>query len=104
MAALSQTRFPSPRFGPATFIAALAISGLTVCSNPAACDVIDCNYFASPSGKGDGSSPANAFRIATFWKSARPGMTLCLLDGKYVGVDSMISPPRDLAGRDSAPI
>lgn len=52
-----------------------------------------CNYYASPNGGGNGSSPSSPFRISQFWAVARPGSTLCLLDGQYTDDSSMIKPP-----------
>jgi hypothetical protein len=82
----------------------LVICGLVAPRPYSAWGVPACDYFASPSGRGDGSSPARAFRVNSFWKYARPGVTLCLLDGKYSEADSTITPPKDLGGRDGAPI
>jgi len=61
-------------------------------------------YYASPTGGGDGRSPTSAFRIADFWKLARPGDTLLLLDGRYTGPESMILPPQNLSGEPGRPI
>ena len=61
-------------------------------------------YYASPGGDGDGRSPSGPFQIADFWPLAEPGDTLLLLDGKYTGVDSMITPARGLKGAQDAPI
>jgi predicted peptidase len=57
-------------------------------------------YYASPTGTGNGtySSP---FRIADFWKVAKPGDTLNLLNGVYTGASSMITPPENLSGTSS---
>lgn len=63
-----------------------------------------CTHYASPSGTGNGSSSSQPFRIANFWSVARPGHTLCLLDGQYTGSASMINPPDNLSGTSSAPI
>lgn len=63
-----------------------------------------CTHYASPSGGGNGSSSAQPFRIANFWSVARPGHTLCLLDGQYTGSASMINPPDNMSGTSSAPI
>ncbi|HWP58316.1 MAG TPA: hypothetical protein VNL14_10540 [Candidatus Acidoferrales bacterium] len=63
-----------------------------------------CTHFASPTGSGSGASPSEPFKIADFWRRARPGYTLCLLDGEYTGRDSMINPPQRLSGAPSAPI
>ena len=62
------------------------------------------NYYASPTGGGDGCSPSRPFRIADFWRIAKPGHTLLLLDGKYTGAESMITPPKDLSGTKGAPL
>jgi hypothetical protein len=62
-----------------------------------------CNYYASPTGSGKGSTADQPFRVTDFWRVAKPGMTLCLSDGTYRG-DSMITPPRGVAGRADAPI
>src|SRR5262245_27672896 len=63
----------------------------------------ECNYYASPTGTGDGSK-SNPFKISNFWAVAKPGTTLCLLDGTYRGVDSMIQPPALLSGAAGQPI
>ena len=52
-----------------------------------------CDFFASPSGQGNGRSPEKPFRIERFWKEATPGSTLCLLDGTYADAGSMVDPP-----------
>jgi hypothetical protein len=62
---------------------------------------IACNYYASPSGGGNGLSQSSPFRIPNFWGVAGPGKTLCLLDGVYT--DS-ISPPENLNGTASVRI
>ena len=63
-----------------------------------------CDYYASPTGMGNGLSSSAPFRISTFWSVVAPGKTLCLLDGTYTGVDSMIDPPDNLSGTANAPI
>ena len=63
-----------------------------------------CTYYASPTGSGNGTSSAQAFKIANFWPVAKPGYILCLLDGEYTGAASMINPPQRLSGTSSAPI
>lgn len=63
-----------------------------------------CTHYASPSGGGNGSSSSQPFRIANFWSVARPGHTLCLLDGQYTGSASMINPPDNMSGTSSARI
>ncbi len=62
------------------------------------------DYFASPLGTGDGSSEKSPFKIADFWKVAKPGDTLGLLDGKYTGAISMINPPDNFSGEKGKPI
>ncbi len=62
------------------------------------------NYFASPSGTGDGKSEKSPFKISDFWEVAKPGDTLGLLDGKYNGSNSMINPPENLSGEKGKPI
>jgi hypothetical protein len=63
-----------------------------------------CTHYASPEGTGSGVSPSQPFRIADFWRRAKPGYTLCLMDGKYSGAASMINPPKNLSGRPGMPI
>jgi hypothetical protein len=63
-----------------------------------------CTHYASPTGNGIGTSAAQPFKIANFWPLAKPGYTLCLMDGKYTGSASMINPPQNLSGTASAPI
>jgi hypothetical protein len=63
-----------------------------------------CDYYASPDGTGNGKTAAGPFKIASFWLLARPGKTLCLLDGTYSGDGSMVLPPQNLSGADGAPI
>jgi hypothetical protein len=63
----------------------------------------ECTHYASPTGSGNGS-PSQPFKIADFWRIARPGYTLCLNDGKYQGPASMIHPPRGLGGTRDLPI
>jgi len=64
----------------------------------------DCTHYASPTGGGNGSSPSSPFRVSRFWALARPGMSLCLLDGVYKGADSMITPPHKLSGSSERPL
>ena len=54
--------------------------------------VASCDYYASPSGAGNGLSQTSPFKISNFWSKASPGKTMCLLDGIYIGQDSMIDP------------
>src|SRR5262245_13146432 len=63
-----------------------------------------CNYYASPTGTGNGLSPSSPFKIGNFWSVASPGKVLCLLDGTYTGSSSMINPPQNLRGLSGSPI
>ena len=63
-----------------------------------------CNYYASPTGAGNGLSQSSPFKISNFWSVAGPGKTLCLLDGTYTGTDSIINPPQNLKGVSGSPI
>ena len=63
-----------------------------------------CDYYASPAGTGYGLNLSNPFRVSDFWVVAAPGKTLCLLDGEYVGGNSMIVPPEGLKGKADKPI
>ena len=82
----------------ATFaVASLMTSGQAAYAQAA------CTHYASPTGTGSGTSSA-PFKIANFWSIAKPGHTLCLLDGEYTGSSSMINPPKSLAGTASAKI
>src|SRR5215831_8140630 len=63
-----------------------------------------CNYYASPTGTGNGWSQSSPFKISNFWAVAGPGETLCLLDGTYRGDSSMINPPSALNGSAGQPI
>ncbi|MGH7793438.1 MAG: chitobiase/beta-hexosaminidase C-terminal domain-containing protein [Candidatus Binatia bacterium] len=63
-----------------------------------------CNFYASPTGTGNGLSPSSPFKIINFWSVAAPGKTLCLLDGIYTGDHSMIDPPDNLSGTAGGPI
>lgn len=63
-----------------------------------------CTHYASPAGTGSGASPSQPFRIADFWRRAKPGYVLCLMNGRYSGADSMIDPPGNLDGAPGLPI
>ena len=63
-----------------------------------------CNYYASPTGTGNGLSLSSPFKISNFWSVAKPGQTLCLLDGTYTGANSVIDPPDNLSGTSGNPI
>jgi hypothetical protein len=63
-----------------------------------------CSHYAAPNGTGNGLSSSQPFKIADFWPAAKPGHTLCLLDGQYTGAASMINPPQYLSGTASGQI
>src|SRR5262245_48774947 len=63
-----------------------------------------CDYYASPTGTGNGRTQSRPFTISNFWSVAKGGLTLCLLDGTYKGSDSMITPPQQLSGASGSPI
>jgi chondroitinase B-like protein len=63
-----------------------------------------CNYYASPSGRGNGLSSSSPFQIANFWSVASPGETLCLLDGTYTDSTSMLQVPLSVVGTSGSPI
>ena len=63
-----------------------------------------CTHYASPNGSGSGVSSSQPFQIADFWRRAKPGYVLCLMDGRYTGASSMIDPPGNLDGTPAAPI
>jgi hypothetical protein len=63
-----------------------------------------CDFYASPSGRGSGTTPESPFRIQDFWAVAAPGKTLCLMNGTYHGSANMIDPQDGLAGTNGAPI
>jgi len=71
---------------------AVVLAALLAATSPAS------TYHASPTGGGDGRSESSPFQIADFWKQAKPGDVLLLLDGKYTGDRSMIRPPQGLKG------
>jgi len=60
-------------------------------------------YYASPGGSGDGRTERRPFQVADFWQQAKPGDTL-LLDGRYRGGASMITPTPNLKGEPGRPI
>ena len=70
----------------------------------AALRAANCDYYASPTGTGNGLSSSSPFRVSAFWKVATAGKTLCLMDGTYTGAGSMILPPQGLNGASGAPI
>ena len=87
------------RLGSATLAAATMILAVGIFSHALAC-----NYYASPSGGGNGLSQGSPFQIADFWSVASAGSTLCLLDGTYTGANSMIAPPSGKSGSSGNPI
>ena len=94
-------------------IAAFLTTAVALLAGPAAWAARpDCDYYASPTGDpgASGTSPAEAFTVAAFTTPgaggaipAQPGATLCLLDGTYLGADSMID-VLDLHGLPGQPI
>jgi hypothetical protein len=83
--------------------------GLTVMAmlafGAATAKATSCDYYASPTGTGNGLSATSPFRISSFWPVASAGKTLCLLDGTYTGdARSMILPPQRLNGASGLPI
>jgi hypothetical protein len=77
---------------------------VVVSSSGALSAVYGCDYYASPSGGGNGLSQSSPFKIANFWTVGGAGKTLCLLDGVYADSSSVIDPPDNLNGSASAPI
>lgn len=59
---------------------------------------VSCDYYASPTGRGTGTTPESPFQIQNFWALAAPGKTLCLLNGIYQGANNMIDPRIDAPG------
>jgi hypothetical protein len=85
-----------------TFVLALL---LLAASGSASAEI--CDYYASPNGAGNGASASTPFRISDFLEVARPGSTLCLLDGTYQGEANMLSPATvspGLSGSSGNPI
>jgi hypothetical protein len=82
----------------------LLVSGWTLTIPDDSSADATCTHYASPTGTGSGVSASQPFRIADFWRRAKAGYTLCLMDGKYTGAASVINPPKHLSGTASAPI
>jgi hypothetical protein len=84
----------------------LAISQSFAVTTAAAPEITSsaCTHYASPGGTGNGLSTSSPFKIAAFWPVAKPGLTLCLMDGQYTDAASMINPPQNLRGTSAAPI
>jgi hypothetical protein len=83
---------------------AYALLGTTVRFNAQPVLAQGCDYYASPTGGGNGLSESTPFQIGDFWSVAEAGDTLCLLDGKYTGSRSMIIPPSSVNGTAGNPI
>jgi len=77
---------------------------LLACLLTAATAVECADYYASPAGRGSGTTAETPYLIADFWPHARPGDTLWLLDGTYTGSHSMIAPPEGVQGKPGAAI
>jgi hypothetical protein len=68
--------------------------------------VTTCTHYASATGTGDGLSVGKPYKIQNFTQSshAAPGAVLCLADGTYTGIASMIQPTAGKNGTALAPI
>ena len=84
-----------------TLIGALV---LAAAASTADAGTVACDYYASPTGGGDGRTSSAPFQIRNFWPLATAGTALCLLDGTYRGDASMIYPPVGLSGSPGNPI
>jgi hypothetical protein len=65
---------------------AFFLTGMTLNFAPQPVSAQQCNYYASPDGKGDGLSESSPFQIGDFLsisESEIRGKSLCLLDGTY---------------------
>jgi hypothetical protein len=91
-------------FIPSIIRLVLLVSFILATGGQAAHAQAACTHYASPAGTGSGASSAQPFKISNFWSVAKPGYTLCLLDGEYTGSASMIKPPKDLSGTAAARI
>jgi hypothetical protein len=85
------------------WVLSLVVTILVFLSDPLHA-ITDCDYYASPIGNGNGLSLSTPFKVSNFWSVAKPGDTLCLLDGKYTGSASMINPRSGLSGTAASPI
>ena len=61
-------------------------------------------YYASPQGGGDSTSQANPCLVMEAIPKLQPGDTLLLLDGTYVGDESMLRVTEPIRGTAEAPI
>lgn len=75
------------------------VDGARIGDATAASSRAGCDYYASPTGTGNRGTAEKPFTVSEFWSVASPGMTLCLVDGTYQGVDSMIDPGNGIPGR-----
>jgi hypothetical protein len=81
-----------------------------VAPSPPPTSGVSCDYYASSTGTAtnDGLSTQRPFRPQEFWALARPGTTLCLMDGVYRGSAYMLAPSsqggKQPQGTSSAPI
>ena len=82
----------------------LLLSSIIITGSPVVHAQAGCTHYASPGGTGSGASSSQPFKISSFWAIAKPGYTLCLLDGEYTGSAAMINPPQNLSGTASARI
>lgn len=80
----------------------LAESGADVESVYCQADITE--WYASPDGTGDGTSPSTPMKICDFRPLAQAGRTLYLLDGVYTGADSMIQMSPGVHGTPTEPI
>src|SRR5262245_26329032 len=69
-------------------------SSATSSTSPSTAFSAPCDYYATPTGaaSNSGLSPQKPFRPQDFWGLARPGKTLCLMDGTYRGDAFMLAP------------
>jgi hypothetical protein len=90
--------------GVPTVLFAWAIFFLPYMNEAISQTTVGCNYYASPTGTGNGLSQSSPFKVGNFWSVAKPGSVLCLLDGTYTGSSSTITPPQNLKGMSGSPI
>src|SRR5262249_38908713 len=84
--------------------AALSLALLALGAGRARAQGSPCTFSASPSGSGNGKTADKPSRVDRFWRSADPGETLCLLDGRYTEADSMLAPPSGFKGTGDKPV
>jgi parallel beta-helix repeat protein len=95
---------PDPETTMANNKAATTLTVATPAIQTPAMHATSCDYYASPDGTGTGTSASAPFQVSDFWVVARPGKTLCLLDGTYAGAHSMIAPKTGIRGERGNPI